>query len=70
MREVRRRPAGDALVCLGASDPANLLGTVVPGAKVARVAGARVLFRDGVPIATSVGGIIRNARSWRRPRRP
>jgi len=57
MREVRRRPAGDALVCLGASDPANLLGTVVPGAKVARVAGARVLFRDGVPIATSVGGI-------------
>ena len=33
MREVRRRPADDALVCLGASDPANLLGTVVPGAE-------------------------------------
>jgi ATP-dependent Lhr-like helicase len=56
MREVRRRPADDALVCIAASDPANLLGTVVPGPKVARVAGARVVWRDGVPLATSVGG--------------
>ena len=56
MREVRRRPADDALVCIAASDPANLLGTVLPGPKVARVAGARVVWRDGVPLATSVGG--------------
>ncbi len=56
MREVRRRPADDALVCLAASDPANLLGTVVAGPKVARIAGARVVWRDGVPLATSVGG--------------
>jgi ATP-dependent Lhr-like helicase len=58
MREVRRRPGDDALVCLAASDPANLLGTVVPGPKVARVAGARVVWRDGVPLAMSVGGEI------------
>ncbi|HSC65001.1 MAG TPA: helicase-related protein, partial [Caldimonas sp.] len=58
MREVRRRPADDTLVCLAASDPANLLGTVVPGPKVARVAGARVVWRDGVPLATSVGGVV------------
>ena len=56
MREVRRRPADDALVCIAASDPANLLGTVVPGPRVARVAGSRVVWRDGVPLATSVGG--------------
>ena len=56
MREVRRRPADDALVFLAASDPANLLGTVVSGPKVARIAGARVVWRDGVPVATSVGG--------------
>ena len=56
LREVRRRPADDALVCLAASDPANLLGTVVAGPKVARIAGARVVWRDGVPLATSVGG--------------
>jgi ATP-dependent Lhr-like helicase len=41
---------------LAASDPANLLGTIVQGAKVPRVAGSRVLYRDGVPIATSVAG--------------
>src|SRR4029079_8186099 len=56
MREVRRRPGDDTLVCLAASDPANLLGTVVPGPKVARIAGARVVWRDGVPLVTSVGG--------------
>jgi ATP-dependent Lhr-like helicase len=56
MREVRRRPADDALVCLTASDPANLLGTVVAGPKVARIAGARVVWRDGVPVATSIAG--------------
>ena len=35
MRQVRRRPPDESLVCLAATDPANLLGTVVPGPKVA-----------------------------------
>ena len=55
---MRRCAAGRSTACwsaLAAADPANLLGTVMPGAKVARVAGARVLYRDGVPLATSVG---------------
>ena len=39
-----------------AADPANLLGTVMPGPKAARVAGSRVLYRDGVPIASLVAG--------------
>ncbi|MET0348640.1 MAG: ATP-dependent DNA helicase, partial [Rhizobacter sp.] len=56
MREVRRQPAGDTLVCLAAADPANLLGTVLVGPKLPRVAGARVLYRGGLPIATSVSG--------------
>ena len=42
MRQVRRRPPDGALVGLAAADPANLLGTVMPGQKIARVAGARV----------------------------
>jgi len=54
MRQMRRRPPDESLVCLSASDPSNLLGTVVPGTRIARVAGSRVLYRDGVPIATSV----------------
>ncbi|MEJ8825336.1 DEAD/DEAH box helicase [Variovorax humicola] len=56
MRRVRRTPGDGALVALAASDPANLLGTIVHGAKVPRVAGSRVLYRDGVPIAASVAG--------------
>jgi ATP-dependent Lhr-like helicase len=58
MRQVRRQPGDGALVALSASDPANLLGTIVHGPKVPRVAGSRVLYRDGVPIATSVAGDI------------
>jgi ATP-dependent Lhr-like helicase len=56
MRNVRRQPADDHLVCLAATDPANLLGTVLPGTRVPRVAAARVLYRGGLPIATSVAG--------------
>ena len=56
MRQVRRQPSDEGLVCLAATDPANLLGTVLPGTKVPRLAGARVLYRGGLPIATSVAG--------------
>ena len=58
MRQVRRRPPDQSLVCLSATDPANLLGTVLAGIKVPRVAGSRVLYVDGVPVATSVAGEI------------
>ena len=58
MRAVRRQPPDDTLVCLSASDPANLLGTVLAGPKVPRVAGSRVLYRGGLAIGTSVAGQI------------
>jgi ATP-dependent Lhr-like helicase len=58
MRQVRRQPPDDTLVCLSASDPANLLGTVLNGPKVPRVAGSRVLYRDGLAIGTSSAGQI------------
>lgn len=56
MRSVRRRPHDGTLVRISALDPLNLAGTVLPGAKVPRQAGARVLFEDGVPVASLVGG--------------
>ena len=56
MRQVRRQPPDNKLLCLAATDPANLLGTILAGPKVARVPGSRVLYRDGLPIATSVAG--------------
>jgi len=52
LRETRRRPGDGRLVCLSASDPANLLGTVLPGERIPRVPGNRVAYRDGVPVAT------------------
>jgi ATP-dependent Lhr-like helicase len=32
----------------------NLIGSVVPGERVPALTGARILFRDGVPVATLV----------------
>ena len=58
MRAVRRQPPDEAMVCLSASDPANLLGTVLAGPRVPRLAGSRVLYRDGLAIGTSIGGQI------------
>jgi ATP-dependent Lhr-like helicase len=58
LRAVRRQPPDEAMVCLSASDPANLLGTVLAGPRVPRVAGSRVLYRDGLAIGTSIGGQI------------
>ena len=56
LRQVRQREHDGAWICLSATDPLNLVGTVLPGDKVARLSGARVLYRDGLPMATLVAG--------------
>ncbi|MCI4566541.1 DEAD/DEAH box helicase [Lysobacter sp. CFH 32150] len=58
LRQVRKRPHDDVLLSLSALDPLNLIGTVLTGNKVPRLLGARVLYRDGLPIATLVAGEI------------
>ncbi|WP_225876175.1 DEAD/DEAH box helicase [Lysobacter solisilvae (ex Woo and Kim 2022)] len=58
LRQVRKRAPDGAWLALSALDPLNLVGTVVAGAKVPRQLGARVLWRDGVPVATLVAGEI------------
>jgi ATP-dependent Lhr-like helicase len=55
LRRLRREPSSEQWVCVSASDPANLLGSVLPGERVPRVPGNRVLYRDGLPVATWVG---------------
>ncbi|CAM3554260.1 ATP-dependent DNA helicase RecQ [Bordetella sputigena] len=52
LRQVRRRPLEGALVRISAVDPLNLCGTLLPGEKVPALAGNRILFRDGLPIAS------------------
>ncbi|MCO7634553.1 DEAD/DEAH box helicase [Pseudomonas guariconensis] len=56
LRQVRRRGMDGALVMVSACDPLNLLGTLLPGAKVPAVGGNRLLYRDGVAVATRVAG--------------
>jgi ATP-dependent helicase Lhr and Lhr-like helicase len=56
LRAIRQRADDGELVCLSGSDPLNLVGTVLIGDKVPALAGSRVLYRDGVPIAALVGG--------------
>jgi ATP-dependent Lhr-like helicase len=58
LREVRRRPHDGNLVCISGVDPLNLCGTLLPGEKVPALAGNRILFRDGLPVATIVAGKI------------
>jgi ATP-dependent Lhr-like helicase len=49
LRAVRKRPHDGVVIEVSAADPANLLGSVLPGARVPRVVGNRVRFRDGLP---------------------
>ncbi len=56
LREVRKQPVDGSLVSLSACDPLNLLGTLLIGRKVPALAGNRVLYRDGVPVASLVAG--------------
>jgi ATP-dependent Lhr-like helicase len=56
LREVRRHADDGAFVCVAGTDPLNLVGTLLPGDKVPAVAGNRVLYRDGVPVASLVAG--------------
>jgi ATP-dependent Lhr-like helicase len=58
LREMRRRADDGTLVCVSGVDPLNLCGTLLPGEKVPALAGNRILFRDGVPVATLAGGAI------------
>jgi ATP-dependent Lhr-like helicase len=56
LRQVRRRANDGEMLVLSANDPLNLAGTVLPGSKVPRLPGARVLYRDGIAQAALVAG--------------
>ncbi len=59
LRAVRRRAHDGVMIAVSASDPLNLLGGIIAGDKVPRQPGARLLLRDGVPIASFVAGEMR-----------
>jgi ATP-dependent helicase Lhr and Lhr-like helicase len=56
LRKVRSLAPEQRLVAVSGADPLNLVGSVLAGQRVPAVIGSRVLYRDGVPIASLVGG--------------
>jgi ATP-dependent Lhr-like helicase len=56
LRAIRKRAHDGAMIAVSAGDPLNLLGGLIAGDKVPRQPGARLLLRDGVPVATLVAG--------------
>jgi ATP-dependent Lhr-like helicase len=56
LREARRRPPCGGYLSLSAADPLNLLGILTPGPRLPSLTGNRLLFRDGLPMATFAGG--------------
>jgi ATP-dependent Lhr-like helicase len=58
LRAIRTQPKEETYVSLSGADPLNLTGSVLPGARVPALAGNRLLLRDGVPVATYIGGSV------------
>ena len=56
LREIRRQPDSDTWIAVSGADPLNLAGILTPGPKIASLAGNRVLYRDGVPMASLAAG--------------
>jgi ATP-dependent Lhr-like helicase len=58
LREVRRNKGVEEWVSLSGADPLNLVGILTPGQKLAALTGNRLLYRDGLPIASFAAGEI------------
>ena len=59
LKNARETSAPASHYCVSATDPANLINLILPTRKLARLAGNRVLYRGGVPIALMESGEIR-----------
>ncbi|HEY4340218.1 MAG TPA: DEAD/DEAH box helicase [Steroidobacteraceae bacterium] len=70
LREIRRKSFTDQDVALSAVDPLNLTGYLTAGPRVPALTSNRVLYRDGLPVATLISGEVRflvemdEARRW------
>ncbi len=66
LRDARRAPLSGEWVAISAADPLNLVGTLLPGAKIPALTGNRVLYRDGLAVGALVAGETR----WLEPLEP
>ena len=58
LRETRRKKAGGSLASISGADPLNLVGILTPGPRLPALTGNRLLYEDGIPIATLAAGEI------------
>jgi len=56
LRDMRRRPATGEFVSVSGADPLNLVGILTPGPRLPSLLDNRLLYRDGLPIATYAAG--------------
>jgi ATP-dependent helicase Lhr and Lhr-like helicase len=56
LRETRRKDGSDDWVSLSGADPLNLVGVLTPGPKLPALAGNRLVYCNGLPIAARAGG--------------
>ncbi len=59
LRAMRRRAQNNQLISVSGADPLNLAGVLTPGSKLPALAGNRVLYRDGLPVAVLEGDEVR-----------
>jgi len=56
LRAIRRAGAQESLISVSAADPLNLVGIIIPGARITAHTSNRVLYQDGAPIASFESG--------------
>ncbi|CAN5606867.1 DEAD/DEAH box helicase [soil metagenome] len=56
VRAIRRAPANDNMISVSAADPLNLVGIITPGTRITAHTSNRILYREGVPVATLESG--------------
>jgi ATP-dependent Lhr-like helicase len=59
LRSIRKTPSNGERLTLSAADPLNLQGILTPGPKIAAFTANRILFCDGLPVASLEAGEIR-----------
>jgi ATP-dependent Lhr-like helicase len=58
LRAVRRSPEDKDVVIVSAADPLNLIGIILPGARIAPFSGQAIAYRSGVPVEVGPLGIL------------
>jgi ATP-dependent helicase Lhr and Lhr-like helicase len=56
LRAIRRAGAQDSLISVSAADPLNLVGIIIPGARITAHTSNRILYHDGAPVASFESG--------------